>query len=62
MIAFVPGVLFYWIVIRPERFQIDLTDSLGVTQQTIFRSTDREQAAAVAHFVQDATGLHDRAV
>ena len=62
MIACVPGVVFYWLVIRPERFQIDLTDALGVTRETIYRSTDREKAAAVAHFVQDATGLHDRAV
>lgn len=61
-IACVPGVLFYWLVIHPERFQIDLTDALGVTRETIYRSTGREKAAAVAHFVQDATGLHDRAV
>ena len=57
-----PGVAFYFVVLHPNRFQIDLTDALGVTHETVYRSTSRDDAAAVCHFVQDATGLHYRAV
>ncbi len=57
-----PGVAFYFVVIHPERFQIDLTDELGVTHETVYRSASRDDAVAVCHFVQDATGLHYRAV
>ncbi len=58
----VPGVIFYFIVIHPERFEIKLTDEYGATRDTVFHTTDRELAGDVAHFLGDATGLHYRAV
>ncbi len=57
-----PGIAFYFVVIHPERFQIDLTDELGVTHETVYRTPSRDDAAAVCHFVQDATGLHYREI
>ena len=57
-----PGIGFYFVVLHSERFQLDLTDDLGVTQDTIYRTGSRDDAVAVGFFVQDATGLHDRAV
>ena len=57
-----PGIAFYFVVIRPDRFQINLTDALGVTHETVYRSTSRDDAVAVARFTQDATGLFWREV
>ena len=57
-----PGIAFYFVVLHPERFQIDFTDELGVTRDTVYRTPSRDDAVAVCHFVQDATGLHYREV
>ena len=60
--ACLPGLLFYWFMIRPERFEVTLCDEYGVTGEVIHRTTDRARAEEVAEFVQEATGLHNRSV
>ena len=48
---------FYWFVIRPERFHAVLCDVYGSTEETVFRTTKRDDAGEVARIVADATGL-----
>ena len=58
----VPGVLFYWFVIRPERCEVSICDVYGSTDGIVFRSTDHAQAREVATTIADATGLSFRSV
>ncbi|QEL13919.1 hypothetical protein [Limnoglobus roseus] len=57
-----PGVLFYFYVIHPVRFQIVLCDNYGSTDQVIFRTTSQEQADEVCSVTSTATGLQYRPV
>ncbi len=52
-----PGVAFYWFVIRPETHTVALCDEYGSTTELLYRTQDREKAAEVAGFVSEATGL-----
>lgn len=55
--SFAPAAAWYWFVIRPERFQVALTDEYGSTNDIVFRTTDRELADGICQTVSDATGL-----
>lgn len=56
------AVGFYWVVVRPSRFEVTLCDVYGATDEVVFRCEDREQADEVSHIVAEATGLHYRKV
>ena len=53
----VPGVVFYLMVIRPERFSPALCDEYRCVREVLFRTKDRQVAADAAKTVSDATGL-----
>ena len=57
-----PGILFYWFIIRPQRFEVTLCDTYGGTDEVIFRETDRDRAHEVGRIASEATGLWYRAV
>ncbi|MGL6095779.1 MAG: hypothetical protein ACRC7O_08305, partial [Fimbriiglobus sp.] len=40
LLGVVPGVVFYWVFIRPERFTVTVCDVHGGTDDVIFRCTD----------------------
>ena len=52
-----PGILFYWFCIRPDRFHVSLCDVHGSTNEIAFRTTDRDQADEICRTINDATGL-----
>lgn len=56
-IYFAMAVGFYWVVLRPSRFEVNLCDVYGSTDEIAFRSQDRREAEEVATTVADATGL-----
>ncbi|MFO0936092.1 MAG: hypothetical protein U0798_06195 [Gemmataceae bacterium] len=58
----VPGLLFYWFVIQPERFDIILGDVHGGTDQTIFRTTTRDLADEICTTINETTTLMYRKV
>lgn len=61
LLGVVPGLIFYWMVIHPERYEVVQCDVYGSTTGVVFRSTDREQADEAARVIADATGpLHKR--
>ncbi len=62
LMGVVPGILFYYFVIHPTRFNIVLGDVHGSVDETLYRTTDQDEADEVARFVAEATGLHFRAV
>ena len=43
------AVGFYWVVLRPSRFEVNLCDVYGSTDEIVFRCEDREQAEEVRH-------------
>jgi hypothetical protein len=57
LLCVLPGLVFYWFVIRPERFHVILCDVHGGTDAIIFRGNDREQVAEMAKVIAEATGL-----
>ncbi|HET6573633.1 MAG TPA: zinc ribbon domain-containing protein [Fimbriiglobus sp.] len=57
VIYFAVGVGFYWLVLRPNRFEVNLCDVYGSTDEIAFRSQDRTEAEEVATTVAEATGL-----
>jgi hypothetical protein len=52
-----PGLLFYWYCIRPDRFHVSLCDVHGSTNEITFRTTDRDQTDEICRVISDATGL-----
>lgn len=60
LFACLPGILFYWFVIRPPRFHVHTMDVYGATEDVIFRTKDRDIAEEVALFTRDASGLKFR--
>lgn len=56
------AVGFYWVVVRPSRFEVILCDVYGATDEVVFRCEDREQADEVCHIIAEATGLTYRKV
>lgn len=57
-----PGILFYWFVIHPERYDIVLCDLHGSTDQAIFRTTKRDLADEICRTINEATTLTYRPV
>lgn len=57
MLGIVPGIVFYWVFIRPDKYEVTVCDIHGGTDGIIFRSGSREQAEEVSNRVADATGL-----
>ena len=57
LFCLVPAALFYWFVIRPERFEVALCDVYGTTNEIVYRSTNRELAREVAETISEVTGL-----
>lgn len=53
---------FYWVVLRPSRFEVNLCDVYGSTDEIAFRCENREQAEEVCGVISEATGLHYRKV
>ncbi|CAN5322281.1 hypothetical protein BH11PLA2_BH11PLA2_00760 [soil metagenome] len=53
----VPGLLFYWYIIRPDRFNISLCDVYGSTNEIAFRTTERAQAEEICETIRDCAGL-----
>ncbi len=62
MLGVLPGVLFYFYVIHPMRFQIVLCDVYGSTEEVIFHTTSQEQSDEVCRVTSTATGLQYRPV
>jgi hypothetical protein len=58
----VPGLLFYWFVIKPERFDVVLCDVHGSTDQMIFRTSSRDIAVEICTMISEATTLAYRKV
>jgi len=52
-----PGVLFYWFVIRPDKFTVTLCRDHGFPETAIFRTTNEERAKEVMLAVSDITTL-----
>lgn len=56
-LAFLPPAAWYWFVIRPDRFNVTITDEYGGSNEILYRTTNREQAEEVCRVLADATGL-----
>jgi hypothetical protein len=52
-----PGVLFWYYVIRPDKFTVTLCSEHAFPETPIFRTLDQTRAEEVARAVGDATGL-----
>ena len=61
-IYFAVAVGFYWVVLRPSRFEVNLCDVYGSTDEIAFRCESRDQAEEVCGVISEATGLHYRKV
>jgi hypothetical protein len=57
-----PGILFYWFVIRPERFDVVLCDLHGATDAAIHRTPNRDRADEICRTINETTGLAYRPV
>ena len=53
----VPGLVFYFLVIHPMRYQIVLCDIYGSVDEVIFRTTNEDQPEEICEVVSTATGL-----
>jgi hypothetical protein len=53
----VPGIVFYFLVIHPMRYQVVLCDVYGSVDDVIFRTTSEEQPDEICRVVSTATGL-----
>lgn len=53
----IPAVLWWWFVIRPERFHVILYKDHGFPETTLFRTQKEWLACQVAETVADVTGL-----
>lgn len=57
-----PGILFWWFVLKPERYHAVLCNLYGGVEETLFRGKDQAQAEEVVGVVADATGLDVKGV
>ena len=53
----VPGFIFWFIFIRPERFDLILCDVHGATDHVLFRTTTWDEADEIMAVIKEATGL-----
>lgn len=59
MYGILPGVLFWWYVIKPDQFHVALSMAHGYPETTLYRGTNEAQAREILQVVMDATGLKD---
>ncbi len=52
-----PGILFWWFVLKPEGYHAVLCNLYGGIEETLFRGKNQEQAEQIADLVGEATGL-----
>ena len=52
-----PGILFYFVVIRPERFNAAICNEYGGSDDVILHCRNRDQAEVVTRAVAEACGL-----
>jgi hypothetical protein len=52
-----PGILFWWFILKPERYHTVLCNLYGGIEETLFRGKDQQQAEEIADLVGEATGL-----
>jgi hypothetical protein len=52
-----PGILFYFLELSPERYDVHLANTYRGVEEIIFRSRKLEQADRIVSLVADATGL-----
>ena len=57
-----PGILFWWFVLKPDRYDVVLCDLYGGIEETVYRGKGKEQADRVAEVVSEATTLELRGV
>jgi hypothetical protein len=57
-----PGILFWWFVLKPERYHAVLCNLYGGVEETLFRGKDQAQAEEVVEVVAEATGLDVKGV
>lgn len=57
LLFIVPGILFYWLVIHPMRYQIVLCDIYGSVDEIVFRTTSDDQPDEICQVASNATGL-----
>lgn len=57
-----PGVLFYWFVLHPEKCDVTLCDIYGSTNLRLYRASSVKEGAEVAETISTATGLAYRKV
>lgn len=53
----VPGLLFWWFVIRPDKYTVFLCRDHGFPETAIFRTSNEERAREIMHAVSDVTTL-----
>ena len=58
----VPGIAFWYFVIRPERHNVIIADVYGSSLDTLYHGFARDAAEEVAQFVGEATALEFRRV
>jgi len=57
-----PGILFWWFVLKPERYHAVLCNMYGGIEETLFRGKSQDQAEEIADLVGEATGLEVRGI
>lgn len=55
-----PGILFWWFALKPERYHVVLCNLYGGVEETLFRGKNQQQAEEIADVVAEATGLESR--
>ncbi len=62
LLGVVPGIVFYFVVLNPVRYDIAICDTYGSLDEVIFRTTSQDQADEVGEVISNATGLQYRRV
>ncbi|MBI3411439.1 MAG: hypothetical protein HY040_24185 [Planctomycetes bacterium] len=53
----IPGILWYWFVIRPERIEVIMFKDHGFPDTVLYRGVDESKVEEVAQTIMDVTGL-----
>ena len=57
MLGIVPGIVFFFAEVRPDRWEVFLCDVYGGTDNIVFHTKSRDQALDVAKMISEATRL-----
>lgn len=52
-----PAIIWWWLVIHPDRFFVALTKDHGYPEEVLYRGLSEERAQEIADAVKEATGL-----